>query len=183
MTLYLVRHTAVAVAPGLCYGRTEVPVAATFATEAAAIREALPTPLPAVVYSSPRDRCRHLAQRLAPAFRVDARLAEVDFGQWEGSPWNALPRAEVERWCATFVESGPPDGESFRSVAARATQFVIETMATADGADVLAITHAGVVRALLAWSRGLPLVDAFGIEVPFGSVHRLDPPLPPPLLP
>lgn len=188
MTLYLVRHTAVAVAPGLCYGRTEVPLAATFEAEAASVRAALPTLLPGVVHTSPRERCRRLAQILAPSvpapsIQVDARLAELDFGQWEGSLWNALPRAEVERWCAGFVEEGPPDGESFRGLAARATQFAVAVTAASDGATVVAVTHAGVVRALLAWAQGVPLVDAFWIDVPYGSVHRFDPPFPAPLAP
>ena len=40
-------------------------------------------------------------------------------------------------------------------------------------APVVAVTHGGVIRALLARARGLALTDAFSIEAPPGSVHRL----------
>ncbi len=180
MTLILVRHTSVAAPPGLCYGRTEVPLAAGFPAEAEAVRAALPRE-PWDLVSSPAERCWRLAQHLGPAVVHDRRLVELDFGLWEGSPWNALPRTEVDAWCAAFVDQGPPGGESFRALAARASAFAVE--AVAQTGITVAVTHAGVVRALLAWHHGLPLADAFDLEVPFGSVHRLELPFPPALAP
>jgi len=43
MEIYLIRHTAVQ-APGICYGHYDVPLADTFATEAAQLRTKLPPP-------------------------------------------------------------------------------------------------------------------------------------------
>ena len=93
------RHTRPAVPKGVCYGITDLDLAPTFDDEAAAIVAALP-PADRLV-SSPLRRCRRLAERigvargLAPAF--DDRLRELDFGAWEGVPWNAIPRAEAGR--------------------------------------------------------------------------------------
>ena len=42
MNAVLVRHTRSVVPPGVCYGRTEVPLADTFPEEARAVRERLP---------------------------------------------------------------------------------------------------------------------------------------------
>lgn len=175
MTLYLIRHTPVAAPLGLCYGRTEVPLAGNFMTDAEAVRSALPSP-PFALVSSPAERCWRLAQQLGTDVRIDPRLAELDFGEWEGAPWDSLPRAAVDRWCASFVEEGPPGGESFRALAIRATAFAVE--ACRASGDTVAVTHAGVIRALLAWSQSRPLADGFAIEVAFGSVHRLNGPLP-----
>ena len=83
MTLYLVRHPQPDVAPGLCYGASDVPVpeAELARVHAALAAQGLPGGLP--VYSSPLLRCALLAERLAPGrVTLDARLAEMDFGEW-----------------------------------------------------------------------------------------------------
>ena len=41
MKVYLVRHTSVDVAPGTCYGQTDVPLRASFQEEAEACKKAL----------------------------------------------------------------------------------------------------------------------------------------------
>jgi broad specificity phosphatase PhoE len=41
-----------------------------------------------------------------------------------------------------------------------------------DGGDVVAVTHAGVIRVALA--RGSQGSSALEAHIPFGSVHRLD---------
>ena len=92
--LLLVRHTSLAGAEGLCYGRHEPGLAASFAEEAAAVRARLPAG-PWRLFSSPAARCRALAESLGGPVAIDARLQEVDFGAWEGRPWAALPAAAL----------------------------------------------------------------------------------------
>lgn len=163
--MILIRHTRVLTPPGLCYGRTEVPLAATFETEAAAVRASLPA-TPALVFTSPARRCRRLAESLgASEVRVDARLQELDFGAWENRRWDELPRAETEAWTENFVEAAPPGGESFRALAERVAAFRGEHGAS----DAVVVTHAGVVRAWLCLETGRPLAEAFAVAVQFGK--------------
>ena len=87
MRLYLIRHPAPLVAPGLCYGSTDLAVLPA-QQERVAAQLAKVLPLGLVLYSSPLQRCAGLAQALAQRLgggpvRYDARLAELDFGQWE----------------------------------------------------------------------------------------------------
>ncbi|CAH2600759.1 Alpha-ribazole-5'-phosphate phosphatase [Rhodovastum atsumiense] len=173
MKLILVRHTAVAGVQGLCYGRTEVALADSFPADAEAVRAALP-PGPWVLQASPAQRCRRLADRLGGPVGIDPRLHELDFGAWEGQSWDDLPRPELDRWCAGFVTLSPPGGESFTDLATRALAFAADMARRHPGACVVAVTHAGVIRALLAARRGIPYADAFSIAVPPGSVHRLE---------
>jgi alpha-ribazole phosphatase len=173
MRLVLVRHTAVAGIEGLCYGRTEVALAAGFEADAAAVRAALP-PGPWTLVASPARRCRRLAETFGGAMTIDPRLAEMDFGAWDGRAWNDLPRDLLDRWCADFFNLRPPGGESFADVAARAEAFVADMARRPDGSPLLAVTHAGVLRALLAPRHGLPYIEAFSIAVPYGSVHSLE---------
>ena len=78
MQLYLIRHPRPDVAPGLCYGRSDLTLAEDAAVVAAALRSLLPGNVP--VFSSPLTRCRLLAEALHPAPQFDSRLLELDFG-------------------------------------------------------------------------------------------------------
>ena len=163
--MILVRHTRVAAAPGLCYGRTDVPLAATFADEAAAIRRQLP-PCLGLVCASPAQRCRQLADTLgAVEIRVDPRLQELDFGAWENRLWSDLPRAEVDPWAADYVDLAPPGGETFRALAARVDAFRRDLRSP----EAVIVTHGGVIRAWLSLAAHQPLSESFAREVPYGA--------------
>ena len=174
MRLVLVRHTAVADGQGLCYGRTDVDLADSFPADAEAVRAALPAG-PWALDASPARRCHRLAEWLGVPAIIDARLQELDFGAWEGRAWDELPRPELDRWCAGFVTARPPGGESFADLTARAVAFAADAASRHAGGCVVALTHAGFIRALLASRHGMPAADAFSIAVPPGSVHILEP--------
>lgn len=177
MALTLIRHTRVATAEGLCYGRTDVPLATTFAEEAAAVRTRL-TPTPRLVFTSPSTRCRRLAEILgAEEVRIDARLVELDFGQWENRRWSDLPRAEVDRWAADFVTLAPPDGESLHALAARVDEFRQDVERILPEGDLAVVTHGGVIRAWLCRRERRPLQTAFERTVAFGACLTLESPL------
>ena len=91
-TLYLIRHPRPLIAPGVCYGRLDV-AAEDPLPIAAALRALLPAGAP--VWSSPLQRCRLLAGHLRPQPRLDERLQEIDFGDWEGQAWDDIPRQEI----------------------------------------------------------------------------------------
>ncbi|RZK45416.1 MAG: alpha-ribazole phosphatase, partial [Hymenobacter sp.] len=147
MEIYLIRHTAVQ-APGICYGYHDVPLADTFAAEAAQLRTKLPPP-PYHVFSSPAQRCLALAQAVAPDLTPDERLREMNFGTWENRLWTELPRTETEPWMADYVTLAPPSGETFGAVQQRAAAFLTELTATAAAEPTLVFTHGGTIRALV----------------------------------
>lgn len=172
MNVVLIRHTRLVAAAGLCYGRTELPLAGTFAEEAADVRERLGR-APSLVFTSPAARCRRLADELgAENVRVDARLLELDFGAWENRRWDDVPRAEVDAWAEDFVERSPPGGESFRTLVERVAEFWRER--EAEGKDVVVVTHAGVIRAWLCLAEGRSLPTAFERAVEFGEVVNVE---------
>ncbi|MCW8168906.1 phosphoglycerate kinase, partial [Verminephrobacter aporrectodeae subsp. tuberculatae] len=61
--LWLVRHAAALVAPGICYGALDLPADAT-ATRSAAARLAAALPSQPRVFHSPLQRCAQLALEL-----------------------------------------------------------------------------------------------------------------------
>lgn len=61
MVIYLMRHTAVDVPQGVCYGQTDVPLKPTFETEATQTAANLQGLSFDKVYTSPLTRCVRLA--------------------------------------------------------------------------------------------------------------------------
>ncbi|WP_027589818.1 alpha-ribazole phosphatase family protein [Pseudomonas sp. RL] len=174
MPLYLIRHTRVGCAPGLCYGQLDVPLADSFAAEAQAIRETLARQFPGgppPVWSSPSQRCRALADALGSPYRIDARLMELNFGAWEGRTWAELDSPEARHWGDHWQRAAPPGGEPLPELLARLRQFLAEL----GSGDALLITHAGPIRALHHLLLGESLEQAFRQPVGHGELIRLDP--------
>lgn len=178
-TLWLARHAAVLAPAGLCYGSSELPAdpAATQAA-AAALHEALPPRIR--VACSPLGRCLQLAEALRRwrpqlHWEIDPRLAEMDFGSWEGRSWEAIGQAAVQAWTDDFAQHRPGGGEAVQDMLSRVGAAWREACSERD-ADVLWITHAGVIRAVLLLQRGLPsplrAADWPADSVPPGSLHR-----------
>lgn len=178
LTLWLVRHAPVQAAPGLCYGRSDLP-AEPAATQAAARAlaqawVAMPAQRGAqpLVMSSPLQRARLLAQAFVDAagprgpdvppmaVHTDARLAEMDFGQWEGRTWDSLGEADFAPWMADFARHRVGGGESVAALHARVLAAWHDCQQQAQGQDrhpVLWFTHAGVIRCALLLHAGRPL--------------------------
>lgn len=183
MRLYLVRHPQPDIEAGICYGRSDIACApADVAAALAAVLPQLPADLARVaVYSSPSIRCTALAQALPGAFvTIDARLMELDFGDWEMRTWDAIPRAEIDAWAADPVGYRPGGGESVRQMAARVLAFYRE-LAIAHGRPGAAVVvcHAGTMRLLAACapddgSAGVDAMAAIAAAAPhtyaYGSV-------------
>ena len=180
LTLWLVRHAPVLAPPGLCYGASDLP-AEPQATALAAAALAAQLPQRSALCTSPLQRCERLAQALQAlrpdlSLRVDPRLREMDFGAWEGRPWDAIPRTAFEAWTADFAHARPGEhGETVTEVMQRVAAAWDD--ARAQGGDTLWVTHGGVMRAALLLARGVRHVqhaadwprDALG----FGEVLRL----------
>jgi alpha-ribazole phosphatase len=160
MRLLLVRHPRPAVAPGLCYGSTDLPAVEedTRRVHAALLAAGLPDALP--VYASPLRRCADLARLIAgERVRFDARLGEMDFGEWELRSWDAIGRNEVDAWNADLLHHRPGGGESLLQVARRVAAFRADLNASGIP-EALVICHAGTIRMLAAMQGGVALEQA-----------------------
>lgn len=159
--LWLVRHAQPLVAPGVCYGALDV-AADEAATQEAARRLAAAVPSGAIVITSPLQRCEQLTQVLRGlrpdlAYTADARLMEMDFGQWEGQRWDAIARAELDGWRAAFAIWRCGGAECVADFMVRVGAAWDEAQAL--GQPVVWITHAGVARAATLLAQGLRQMD------------------------
>ena len=168
--IYLLRHTQVDVPSGLCYGRSEVPLAASADTDIDTALERLPAQARAAehVIASPSSRCLRLANTLSRSARTDMRLQEFNFGAWEGRRWHHSPALQIAIWSANVAHVRAPGGENLRDVAKRANECVQTWLAQTDGPVVL-VTHGGVIRALVAALLKLPLAAVTRFNIDYGS--------------
>lgn len=162
MRLYLIRHPPPIVAPGVCYGASDLAVMPReHARVAAALHDALPKGT--LLFFSPLRRCAELAHTLkrqlnCSAARADARLVEMDFGDWELRDWNDIARAEIDAWSANLLTYRPGGGETVLEMAQRVQAFHHE-LSVLPCDEAIVVCHAGTIRMLLACRHRLPLVD------------------------
>jgi alpha-ribazole phosphatase len=173
MDIYLIRHTRTATKTGLCYGRTDVALSSDFKDDLTVLQQKLPALSGGCkVFSSPLRRCMQLAETLSSNVTPDDRLLELNFGQWEGRRFDEIEPDLLSRWTGNFVEMAPPGGESFTDLCERVGGFWQELLSQPHE-QVLIVTHAGAIRALLAQVLDLPLANAFQLRIDPGSVHKL----------
>jgi alpha-ribazole phosphatase len=173
--LYLVRHPEPSEVVGVCYGRRDVGVPkAAQLTAVDAVRRGIPARVleNAPVFTSPLSRCQDLARALTAAPTLDEDLLEIDFGAWEGLPWDSIPRAELDAWANDLWGYAPGGGESAQAVFERLTRF-LQRVGCLHHDAVVAVTHAGVIRVALARAQGCALSAVLGTPIRYGSVHRI----------
>lgn len=175
----LIRHAHTAAIGRLLAGRTAgVLLDAAGVREAAALRAALRTECLAAIYTSPLERARETAAAIASGCSLepvpDAAFNEVDYGEWTGrsiAELRSLP--EWELYHSSRASIRIPGGELLREVQARALAGLDALVVRHAGARIAVVTHADVIRCVLAACLSVPLDEALGIEIAPASVSRV----------
>jgi alpha-ribazole phosphatase len=171
MEIYLIRHTTPLITEGQIYGQTDVPLALSFPEEKKHVLRQLPEMI-AAVYSSPSSRCRMLAEAISADYIADEALYELNFGDWEGKTWDTVDRLDSDVWMSDFIHLSPPNGETMLQMERRIFQFWDHLLGQPFENAAL-VTHAGVIRIILARYRSIALKDAFSIPVRMAEVVKL----------
>jgi alpha-ribazole phosphatase len=154
MTLLLIRHGATHLNETHRFqGWSDPPLSPKGRRSMEAMVSTLPPLSPDVpVHVSDLRRARETARILFPhvAHRVDARLRELHFGQFE--EWTAEEAAAREpaawaRWMDDPTEAPPPEGESLRDFQARVREWFEAELTPGEAAVVVA--HGGTLGFLL----------------------------------
>ncbi|MEG1562733.1 MAG: alpha-ribazole phosphatase [Bacteroides sp.] len=179
MELTLIRHTAVDVLRGVCYGQTDVPLKANFEQEAAITAARLHQQVATEggfdeVYTSPLSRCVRLAEYCGyNNARRDDRLKELNFGAWEMQPFDAITDPRLADWYADYFHVAATEGESFSMQYARVAAFLNELKQRAQTARAALFTHGGVLICAQLYAGVLTKEEAFGALTPYGGIVRL----------
>jgi broad specificity phosphatase PhoE len=162
--LFLVRHGETDHNAAMRYiGRTDLGLNPRGRAQARALGEALEHLGVARVMTSPlrraRDTAREIARRVGVRPEMDGRLAEMDFGTWEGltrdevrarSPDDAdrLAEWEADPW------SAPPGGRGLADIEFGLRELLSEVSEDAPAGPVALVSHVGPMKALLAMALG-----------------------------
>ena len=152
----LSRHPPVEGSEGLCYGRQEMELRTGWEAQAAGLLTLARGAGCSVIYTSPSARCLSVARRLEAQtgwpLRLDDRLLELNFGQWEGLSWNVVPRVALDSWAEDPEGFSPPKGESGRALQERVQSFWADLVHAGEAA--LVISHGGPLRLLDGLAKG-----------------------------
>lgn len=129
--------------------------------------------------ASPMRRTRETMERIRTAmgldpdaYRTDARLIEVHFGDWQGSTLKEVerrsPGATIERrrdkW--NFCPPGE-NAENYEMLGARVRPWLEEVTQ-----PTVCVTHGGIFRILFRALEDMPEVEAASLEIPQDRVLR-----------
>jgi len=170
-TLYLARHGQTNFNRDRIFqGRTNNPLNVTGAQQAFAIAELLQTVNFTRAYVSPLIRAATTADAIMVGrqipLKVENRLTEIDFGDWEGTP-----EVEVkERWMEDYMDYRndmgsfhPSNGESAVDAQKRAGEWWDEVSSEFpnEGENILVVAHQSINAVLACYVCGIPLKDAW----------------------
>jgi alpha-ribazole phosphatase len=139
------------------------------------------------LFSSPLARCYIFAQLFAKQQRLtlqtSALLKEMNFGDWDGLPFETL-------WQTTSTEQSrlgdfwqnpwqhtPPNGETMAEFTQRVDCWWQTWLTQKPAGNSLAITHAGVIKHLLARVVGLDIKQSQHLsvfDIPYAGLIRID---------
>jgi alpha-ribazole phosphatase len=149
------RHPKPDGARGRCIGRTDLAVDPRRAKRLAhRIRAQVRRErCPRVVHTSPLERCAAVGRwlrRFGFAHCIDADLAEMDFGAWDGQAWSTIDTEHVRAWEEDFLHHAPGGGESLAQLFERVRRFT-----SSHPGPCLVVGHAGWINAWW-WMRQQP---------------------------
>lgn len=158
MRLILMRHgETIWNAEQRLQGHGNAPLSQRGKEQALAFRHLLRELRPKAVVSSDLGRCRETVDLIGfPQAPADARLRELDMGEWTGrrKP-DLITEHSREYWAWRAGEYQPAGGEAWRDFRARVEAGLRDWLARTDG-DLLAVVHSGVIRAALAAFLDIP---------------------------
>ncbi len=131
-----------------------------------------------VIISSPLSRCHNFAKLLSSELQLalvtTPAFQEIDFGDWEGKTAEQIDAQLLSQFYADPVNFSPPNGEPFNDFQQRilvAWQALLEAQ---QGKRILLITHAGVIRIILAHSLGLDIQHSFRLKIDHACLSSLE---------
>jgi probable phosphomutase (TIGR03848 family) len=178
-TIFLVRHGATAQTGQKLSGWTPgVPLTEEGTAQASSIADVLASAPLTAVYSSPIDRAVQTARLIAARHdlrvTVSRAVAEVDFGKWSGRSFKVLRRTRLWNTVQRFPSGVRfPEGESFVEVQTRTVSEIERIRVDHPKEAVCVVSHADVIKLILAHYLGVHLDHFQRILISPGSLSTI----------
>jgi alpha-ribazole phosphatase len=101
-------------------------------------------------------------------------LMEQDFGDWNGKSWSELRDNESRKFWMNFSTEAPPGGESFVQMIDRVSNTISELSLEYKGRDIIAVAHAGTIRAALTMALSLFAKSALTFQLDNLSITEIE---------
>jgi len=166
-------------ADGRFAGREDVPLTGRGRRQASSVGNRVQPLRPAIVLTSPLQRCRITAAAIgtacgAPVVVHDGLLDGL-LGEWTGF----RPAEISRRWPQEFLrwrsdtDAAPPGGESFNQIRSRVEPVLAEVAERYRGHTVVLVTHAAAVKMILTSALAVPTAAAYRLRVDTASLSGL----------
>lgn len=115
-----------------------------------------------VVYSSDLGRAFETANILAAGkgeVKTDARLRELNFGEWEGLTYYEIEQKQPEKlatWEKDVYKNAPPNGETVEQLSKRVQCALDDLHEMHSDQTMLIVAHGGVLQSLVCQVLKLP---------------------------
>jgi alpha-ribazole phosphatase len=181
--LLLVRHGRTSYNAEIRFmGQLDIPLDETGRAQIQAVARRLAGETPSVIYCSNLGRAQDTARAIQsamqsrPPVRVDERLTEGHFGDWQGRRYEDLRVEDGEnlrRWEADRLGVSPPNGEALADLGRRVQGVYEEICAANPDKTVVIAAHGGSLQVLIVLALGLPLERYWQFHVSNASLTEL----------
>lgn len=171
-----VRHAPIAAPPGTIAGQADLPADLSDSAGLAALAQRLPAD--AIWIATPLARTQATARALgARDLRLEPDFSEQHFGVWQGRThadiWEEDQRVAEAFW-ADPAHATPPAGESFAALCHRVATAVLRHNRMWAGRDIVAVAHAGTIRAAIGQTLGIQPAQLLPLAVDCLHLTRVD---------
>ncbi|MCX7796625.1 MAG: alpha-ribazole phosphatase [bacterium] len=157
MSIYIIRHGETDWnREGIYQGQTDIPLNENGRETAKRLGIALSKIRFVSIYSSDLLRARETAEIINSFLNVPLYcvidLRELDFGEWTGISIWEMSRKDPElfkKWQEDPWNVSPPGGETFRDLTERVMRFLESISKKYKGENVLVVSHAGPIKAMI----------------------------------
>lgn len=178
-TVFLVRHGTPDAVGGNVLGHRDVGLSDQGRAEAARAAQAMAGFEISDIISSPLRRSFETAEILAQALGTEAardpRLTDFRMGRWEGRSYEETRQdPDYFKFIQNPLSDRIPGGESMLEIQHRSVSCIEQALAdNASGEAVVVVSHAGVIRILLAYYLGMSPANYHRLRVDPGSISIL----------
>ncbi|MBI3122435.1 MAG: histidine phosphatase family protein [candidate division NC10 bacterium] len=135
----------------------------------------------AAIYASPLRRAAQTAEQIAATYTLpviqEPDLREMSLGQWEGmtvAEIQAASPGRYEQWLEDPLTFPAPGGEDLRAFERRVVGALQRMQAAHPGADLIVVSHGGVIKTLLCFALGLDVRFLFRLKQDNTAVSQVE---------
>jgi broad specificity phosphatase PhoE len=131
-----------------------------------------------IIISSPLVRCyafaKDLSQRLNLPLISYLELQEINFGDWEGKTAEQVSAYALQQFYLDPIKHPPPNSEAFTQFQSRVLLTWQQLLDRYQGQKILLISHAGVIRVILAKILNLDIEHSFKLKIAYACLSYVE---------